>query len=105
MNINELDMKVDQIRELKRMIEEAEAEITSIEDSIKATMTEQDTDELRGTKCKVTWKQTSSTRIDSKSLKKELPDIAAKYSRTHYHHLSPVSHCVRKGRIPDGLDS
>ena len=45
-------------------------------------MTEQDTDELRGTKCKVTWKQTSSTRIDSKSLKKELPDIAAKYSST-----------------------
>lgn len=48
MSINELDMKVDQIRELKRMIEKAEAEITSIGDSIKATMTEQDTDELRG---------------------------------------------------------
>ena len=82
MSINELDMKVDQIRELKRMIEEAEAEITSIEDSIKATMTEQDTDELRGTKCKITWRVTSSTRIDSKTLKKELPDIAAKYSTT-----------------------
>lgn len=81
MIIHELDVKVDQIRELKRMIEEAEAEITSIEDSIKATMTEQDTDELRGTKCKVTWKVTSTTRIDSKSLKKELPDIA-KYSNT-----------------------
>ncbi len=80
MSANELDMKVDQIRELKRMIEEAE--ITSIEDSIKATMTEQETDELRGTKCKVTWKLTSSTRIDSKTLKKELPDIAAKYSNT-----------------------
>jgi len=80
MSINELDMKVDQIRELKRMIEEAE--ITSIEDSIKATMTEQETDELRGTKCKVTWKMTSTTRIDSKALKKELPDIAAKYSNT-----------------------
>ncbi len=82
MSANELDMKVDQIRELKRMIEEAEAEITSIEDSIKATMTEQDTDELRGTKCKVTWKLTSTTRIDSKTLKKKLPDIAAKYSNT-----------------------
>ena len=30
MSANELDMKVDQIRELKRLIEEAEAEITSI---------------------------------------------------------------------------
>ena len=99
MNINELDMKVDQIRELKRMIEEAEAEITSIEDSIKATMTEQDTDELRGTKCKVTWKHPDRQQ--------ELEEGTARHRRQvqQYHHLSPVSHCVRKGRIPDGLDS
>ena len=82
MSINELDMKVDQIRNLKRLIEDAEAEITGIEDEIKARMTELDTDELRGGTCKVTWKQVSSTRIDSKALKKELPDIAAKYSST-----------------------
>lgn len=80
MSINELDMRVDKIRSLKRLIEEAEAEITGIEDEIKARMTELDTDELRGCNCKVTWKQVSTTRIDSKSLKKELPDIAAKYS-------------------------
>lgn len=80
MSSNELDMRVDKIRSLKRLIEEAEAEITGIEDEIKARMTELDTDELRGGTCKVTWKQVSSTRIDSKALKKELPDIAAKYS-------------------------
>lgn len=80
MSANELDMRVDKIRSLKRLIEEAEAEITGIEDEIKARMTELDTDELRGGTCKVTWKQVSSTRIDSKALKKELPDIAAKYS-------------------------
>lgn len=82
MSINELDMKVDEIRSLKRLIEEAEAEITGIEDEIKARMIELDTDELRGGNCKVTWRQTSSTRIDSKSLKKDLPDIAAQYSVT-----------------------
>lgn len=80
MSTNELDMRVDKIRSLKRLIEEAEAEITGIEDEIKARMTELDTDELRGGTCKVTWKQVSNTRIDSKALKKELPDIAAKYS-------------------------
>lgn len=80
MSANELDMRVDKIRSLKRLIEEAEAEITGIEDGIKARMTELGTDELRGGTCKVTWKQVSSTRIDSKALKKELPDIAAKYS-------------------------
>lgn len=82
MNANELDKKVDQIRELKRLIEEAEAEITGIEDEIKARMTELDTDELRGGTCKVTWRQVSSTRIDGKSLRKDLPDIAAQYSTT-----------------------
>lgn len=82
MSINELDMRVDKIRNLKRLIEEAEAEITGIEDEIKARTTELDTDELRGGTCKVTWKQTSTTRIDNKALKKELPDIAAKYSNT-----------------------
>lgn len=82
MSINELDTRVDKIRSLKRLIEDAEAEITSIEDELKARMTELDTDELRGGTCKVTWKQTSTTRIDSRTLKKELPDIAAKYSST-----------------------
>lgn len=82
MSANELDMSVDKIRSLKRLIEEATAEMTSIEDEIKARMTELDTDELRGGTCKVTWKQTSTTRIDSKSLKKDLPDIAAQYSTT-----------------------
>ena len=81
MNANELDMKVNQIRSLKRLVEEAEAEITGIEDEIKARMTELDTDEMRGDTCKVTWKQASSTRIDSKTLKKELPDIAARYTK------------------------
>lgn len=82
MSINELDTRVDKIRSLKRLIEDAEAEITNIEDELKARMTELDTDELRGGTCKITWKQTSSTRIDSKSLKKDLPDIAAQYSVT-----------------------
>lgn len=82
MSANELDKKVDQIRELKRLIEEAEAEITGIEDEIKTRMTDLNTDELRGCTCKVTWKPVSTTRIDSKTLKKDLPDIAAKYSNT-----------------------
>lgn len=82
MNAHELDMKVNQIRELKRLIEEAQAEITSIEDSIKARMTELDTDELRGDTSKITWKLTSRTSVDTRLLKKDLPDIAAKYSST-----------------------
>ena len=39
MNANELDMKVNQIRSLKRLVEEAEAEITGIEDESRAGLT------------------------------------------------------------------
>lgn len=82
MSIDVMNAKVKELRELKRMADELGAEIEAIQGEIKAHMTEQNTDTLTGTDWKVTWKETSTTRIDSKTLKKELPDIAAKYSNT-----------------------
>ena len=82
MNAQELDKMVDQIRSLKRLVEDTQAEIAGLEDVIKARMTELDTDELKGDTSKVTWKLTSRTSVDTKLLKKDLPDIAAKYSST-----------------------
>ena len=82
MNAQELDKMVDQIRSLKRLVEDTQAEIAGIEDVIKARMAELDTDELKGDTSKVTWKLTSRTSVDTKLLKKDLPDIAAKYSST-----------------------
>lgn len=82
MNAQELDKMVDQIRSLKRLVEDIQAEIAGIEDVIKARMAELDTDELKGDTSKVTWKLTSRTSVDTKLLKKDLPDIAAKYSST-----------------------
>lgn len=82
MNAQELDKMVDQIRSLKRLVEDTQAEIAGLEDVIKARMTELDTDELRGDTSKITWKLTSRTSVDTKLLKKDLPDIAAKYSST-----------------------
>ena len=46
MSIHELQDKVKELRELKRMQEELAAEITAIEDSIKAVMTERGAAEL-----------------------------------------------------------
>ena len=97
MSANELDMKVNQIRELKRIIEEAEAEITSIEDTIKATMTEQNTDELRGANSKVTWKVTSTTRNWTAGRSRRSCQENCRQVQQHYQ-LSAVSDCIRKGR-------
>ena len=81
MSISELDMKVKELRELKRMAEELAGEIEALQDGIKAHMTEQDTDTLTGTDWKITWKEVTSNRLDSTALKKELPDIAARFMK------------------------
>ena len=82
MNTTELDKRIDQIREIKRMREELDKELATLEDEIKQAMIEQGVDELRGTNGKVTWKVQTRTSVDTKTLKKELPDVAARYSTT-----------------------
>jgi len=77
---NVKDMVKD-LRELTRMKEELENEIASIQDSIKAMMTEQAVDELLGADYKITWKMVQSSRLDTTALKKALPEIAEQYSK------------------------
>ena len=81
MSISELDMKVKELRELKRMADELAGEIEALQDGIKAHMTAQNTDTLTGTDWKITWKEVTSNRLDSTALKKELPDIAARFMK------------------------
>ena len=81
MSISEMDMKVKELRELKRIADEVAGEIEALQDGIKAHMTEQNTDTLTGTDWKITWKEVTSNRLDSTSLKKELPDIVARYTK------------------------
>lgn len=63
------------------MAEELEAEIAAIQDSIKAHMTASGVEELTGTDYKITWKAVTSSRLDSTALKKELPEIAARFMK------------------------
>ncbi|MCM1165307.1 MAG: hypothetical protein NC299_12385 [Lachnospiraceae bacterium] len=82
MNTQELSKKLYQLKELQRMSEEIAAEAETIKDEIKAAMTEQNTDTLVIDCFKVTWKPVSSSRIDTTALKRELPDIAERYTKT-----------------------
>lgn len=75
----ELNAKVKELRELRRMQDELAAEIEAIQDTIKAEMTAQGVDTLTGTDWKATWKAVTSSRLDSTALKKELPEIAARF--------------------------
>lgn len=69
-------------KELKRMAEEIAAELASIEDGVKAELTARAVDTLIVDEYKVTWKDVTSTRLDTTSLKKALPEIAERFSKT-----------------------
>ena len=81
MSVDMMDRKVKELRELKRMQEELTAEIEAIQDELKAHIDTHGTDTLLGFDWKVTWKPVTSNRLDSTALKKELPDIAARFMK------------------------
>lgn len=81
MSAHEMSSKVKELRELKRMQEELAAEIESVQDAIKAEMTARNTDTLNGDDYKITWKEVTSSRLDTTALKKALPDIAARFTK------------------------
>lgn len=72
--------KVTELQELKRMQEELTATIEAVTDEIKAVMGDQE--ELSAGAFRITWKPVTTSRIDTTALKKELPDIAARYQKT-----------------------
>ena len=77
----ELDAKVKELRELRRMAEELAAEIDGLTDTIKAEMTARGVDELSGTDWKATFKAVTCSRLGTAALKKALPDVAAAFTK------------------------
>lgn len=82
MTRNEINETVKTIRELKRMQEELVAEIQANEDKIKAEMEATQIFTMTGDDYKVTWNEVTSTRLDTSALKKALPEICEKFSKT-----------------------
>ena len=82
MSRTELDHKVKELRELRRMADEIAAEIETITDTIKREMTAQGVDMIAGDDWKATWKSVQSTRFDGKALKAAMPDIYERFTRS-----------------------
>lgn len=80
MSTAEITAKVTELQELRRMQEELSAEIEALTDLIKNHMGEQEL--LLAGPYKVTYKPVTTTRIDTTALKKALPDIAERFSKT-----------------------
>ncbi|MBQ3943578.1 MAG: hypothetical protein II669_04600 [Elusimicrobia bacterium] len=73
---------MSELAKYNRMQEETAAIIDGLKDQIKAYMTANNLETLTGDEHKASYKIVSSTRIDTTALKKELPDIASRYSTT-----------------------
>ena len=82
MSINEMDAKIKELRELRRMADELAREIESITDSIKTHMDVQGVDTISGMDWKVSYKAVTSSRLDTSALKKALPDLAQQFTKT-----------------------
>ena len=75
-----MEAKVKELMELKRMREELDAEIEAAEDEIKKVMGEEET--LFAGAFKVSWKTFTSNRFDSTRFKKDHAELAAAYTKT-----------------------
>lgn len=82
MDRTELNSKVKELRELRRMAEEIAADIETITDEIKQEMTAQGVDTLAGDDWKATWKPVQSARFDSKAFKVAMPDLYGRFTRS-----------------------
>ncbi len=82
MSTIELTSKVRELKELKMMAEELSAEITAIEDTIKAEMTARETDEIIVDVFKIRWTRVTSNRFDTTSFKKTHADLYNQYTKT-----------------------
>lgn len=89
MSDHNMEPKIKELLELKRMREELDAEITTLEDTIKTRMGEEET--LLAGAFKVSWKPYTSTRFDSARFKKDHADLAAAYTKTTTAHRFSIN--------------
>lgn len=78
---NNLDAIMREIAGYSRMADEIGATLDSLKDTLKKHMEENGLETLAGTEHRATYKSVSSSRLDTAALKKELPEVAAKYTK------------------------
>lgn len=80
MSENQITAKIRELRQLEALIAEAQAEADTIKDEIKTEMG--DREELRAGEYRITWKTVETARLDAVALRKEMPEVAATFTRT-----------------------
>lgn len=77
----EITSKVETLRELEELIEEAKAEVEAIKDELKAHMIAMNTEELNAGRYILRYVSVLSNRFDTTAFKKVMPDVYKSYTR------------------------
>ena len=73
--------KIEQLKELEELIEEAKAEAEKIKDEIKAEMTKRNTEEMKVGEYIVRWTEVISNRFDTTAFKKLFPSVYKDFTK------------------------
>ena len=81
MSANEITTKIESLRELEELIEEAKAEAETLRDEIKAEMLNRNTEELTAGQYIVRWTSVLSNRFDTTGFKRAYADLYKEYTK------------------------
>ena len=81
MSTIEITGKIEALKDLESLIEEAKAEAEALRDEIKSEMLNRDTEELEAGQYIVRWTSVLSQRFDTTAFKKVMPDVYKAYTK------------------------
>ena len=81
MSTIDITSKIEALKDLESLIEEAKAEAEALRDEIKTEMLSRDTEELEAGQYIVRWTSVLTQRFDTTAFKKVMPDVYKAYTK------------------------
>ena len=81
MSTIEITGKIEALKDLEFLIEEAKAEAEALRDEIKSEMLNRNTEELEAGQYIVRWTSVLTQRFDTTAFKKVMPDVYKEYTK------------------------
>lgn len=81
MSTVEITSKIEALKDLESLIEEAKAEAEALRDEIKTEMLNRDTEELEAGQYIVRWTSVLTQRFDTTAFKKMMPEVYKEYTK------------------------
>ena len=81
MSTIEITSKIEALKDLESLIEEAKAEAEALRDEIKSEMLNRNTEEMEAGQYIVRWTSVLTQRFDTTAFKKVMPDVYKEYTK------------------------